>query len=353
MLAIATAVGIFGLLKKRYSLLVTIVIFLALWLLLRFYSFSGITGGNYIFNGASVFSRLVRFGVLEFIPIGVDPALNLTYPIFALNIVLWGVLIYFALEAKRRVANKSYRLGEINPTLALICLAFSSYYFVLIQGVPRFTYSIYMQFLVCVVIFIRPNLTRFLIIALILSVTIFSSYSSFLILKNQRPVIDYQFSASKNLVSMLKENEPSSRNIYVVNDFISAYSSEQNVAKYSGFNEPQKILRANSIAVTNCNLDELQTIDTNYSIDISDSSSIIIIEIEIPQCANFVFEGADRKKLNAFVEGDILKRNAEIFYRIPNLNLDKIGKKMVIVISNAKAIYFDFKKSRWIAIGAQ
>lgn len=354
----------FGLLRKTPIIVLLGCSTLALWLFVRMFAFNTLIGGTYSFNEFSVKSLIFRATSLTTLPLGnfsVETLKELmlfkkvTWAqlfFFISNCVIWIFSILFFFRA-RSLIFKATESVKYNGNFIIIVLAFmfSVSYYTFVGGDVRFSYLPYVLWLIIVC-----GMNNFKPKNIILFIFICSAGVSFLSKSSKVTDIDkYYYQQSRALVEFLQQHEISGK-VYVVNDFISRYARQEYIAIYSG--STSNLLRGSSISLGTCKVSDLNQISTTVVVD---SIGAKDIQVHLPSCASFIFEGASVKKMLENIEGISLHRNDDISYRFNKLEITKtkfggnnqinFGDQMGIYLRpEVHVLYFDFRYDKWILL---
>jgi hypothetical protein len=333
---------------------------LCLWLFARVFAYNSFTGGTYSFNELSIQSLLLRASSLATLPVGnfsfeslkdliTNHKVSTELFYLAANFTAWILSLKVFLKSKPEMFNpRQFFKDSDNLTVIFIALVGSVLFYVLIGGSVRFSYLTYTLWLIALC-GVSGSTARSLVVSLLIS----SSFISFLKMNEVSEVKKFIYGQSRLFVNYLGEHQLSGET-YVFNDFIGAYSRQQNIAIYSG--STSKFLRGSSISLDSCDISMLRLIRTSVVIDETGNK---FITTDIPSCASFVFEGASQKKLIENIKGSTLRRNDHIYYKFKNLEITKsrftgntqisFGKHVEIFVSSkVNALYYDFYDNKWV-----
>jgi len=351
----------FGVQRRSSKAFLLALISLVLWFGVRFLAFNGISSGTYSFNNFSIELFFLRLSSLSTLPLGNFSTTHLKQlviqrevPVEALylacNISAWLLSIRIFLRSGTKVWDPRDLLSNKNDfSIVFLALVGSVCFYFLIGGSTRFSYLTYALWIIAVGATTR-SFDRMLLVSLFL----ISSIVSFPFgIGHVSETTKFRYSQSSSFVDFLDENEFVG-DTYVFNDFISSYSRQQHVASYSGV--ASNFYRGSSIDVNSCSISEIQLIDTNI---LSDNTGNTVIQVELPSCASFAFEGANKDKLMLNIEGKHLLRNDDIRYKFSDLEFTEsritgnsiidFGKNMEIVVSPAvNVLVFDFRTNTWV-----
>jgi hypothetical protein len=332
---------------------------LVVWILIRTYAFDG-SGGTYSFNNFSFTTLFFRLSSLTSLPLGnftIDHLKSLIIQreasievIYLLaNIAAWFLSLRVFLDSSSKIWNPRNLLGEKNDLFILfIALIGSIGFYWLIGGSTRFSYLTFTIWIVAVSA-TKNSLSRSLLVLLLF----ISSIVSFPVgVGDISKMQKYKYEQSRALTDFISGNVYEG-DTYVFNDFVSGYSQQQYVANYSG--AFGNFYRGNSLDIKSCLLSETQLIKTDV---FSDDSGNRILQVELPSCAKFSFEGAQVDKLISNIEGVHILRNQHIRYEFKDLEITEsvlgnpkinFGKHLKIVVSQAvNSLMFDFSTNSWV-----
>ena len=371
-LPIVAAVAAYSIFTRDKRTAFAAFIILLIYATVRILAFGKLSSGLYPFEGLnSISSILFRF-VSSFLKLPItytssEDIKNLILEgkvsaslIFVLaNITFWFIFLIsiFQIDTQgfKRIFKKNH--DSLPNTyhyyfLTLICISFSILFFILINGSVRFSYVFYIFLLAGLTIQIEYSIRKYLLIGiLIVSSTIVFIYSINKIYKAHDSYV-LLYDASTKLTDLMKSLSPD-KPVYVINDFVSFFSTEQNVANYAG--AAGEYLRGSSLYLIGCNQADIFSISQQISVETNTKS----ITTHIPECASFGFEAGNNLKILSNLSGNQLYRNESIHYLFPDIQLgkerksDKIkingfGNTMVTTIKDSAIIYFDFSNRKWI-----
>jgi hypothetical protein len=332
---------------------------LAVWVLIRSQAFDG-SSGTYSFNNFSFTTLFFRLSALTSLPLGNfeivhlksliierEASIEVTY--LLANIAAWFLSFRVFLDSSSKIWDPRHLLGEKNDLFILfIALIGSIGFYWLIGGSTRFSYLTYAIWIVAVSA-TKNSFSRNLLVSLLF----ISSIVSFPVgVGHVSEMAKYRYEQSRALTDFISGNIYEG-DTYVFNDFVSGYSQQQSVANYSG--AFGNFYRGSSLEIDSCSLSEIQLIKTDVFLDDSGNR---IVQVELPSCANFSFEGAQVDKLISNTEGVHIRRNQHIYYEFKDLEITEsvlgnpkinFGKHSKIVVSRAvNSLIFDFSTNSWV-----
>ena len=362
-LPIATAVAAYSIIFRRWAWTSMALSVLLFWAGVRFLAFGGM-GGIYSFYGDDgVQSLIARWVALRLLPISY-PTVPGNWLFLACNIAVW--ILLFILLSNRQFARNVWvsgrrfvEEGKLDrpahlQVLCAICVVFSAAYFALIGGTARFSYVFYISFLAMLACAFPYARLRGLTLVLLICSSFAAALVSFDRLRSEKDYYATRYEAARDLVSELRASDKSGEPIFVVNDFVSGFSTEENVARVAGVRD--KIYRGSSIQAIACSKSQMQAITTRVE---RDDGSVKILRIRLPGCARFSFEGAREDMILAHMSGSRLYRNLNIGYFIPGLRVLRerqtgkeriydFGKTMTVIVKDSAVVYFDFPTGKWV-----
>ena len=374
-LPIVAAVIIYSLLSRRAVFFLVFCFELLIWLGIRLLAF-GQLGGTGVFNASGLLGWAQRIVCLFFLPISyttkadikslvVDGIARGSLAFYFINIVIWILFFrllknsYATLGSIKAKKGVTIGPGDATPHLQILFftgVVFSALFFVLVGAEnARFSYV----FLLCFLGLLSAASPDLKVRKYILTLLIVTSFVPPLFSINKwaasRDVNQMIFNASRKLVGKMKELENFPRPVFIVNDFVGRYAEPELIAEFAGIEGT--FSRGNSIVLGSCQLEEIRNISTK--IDRSTENEISF-EITIPQCANFVFEGADTPLLLEHLKDKHLSRNGRISYYFPELvrrklpniygteGVEDFGRVMNITIKKSAVMYYDFQSNEWV-----
>jgi hypothetical protein len=375
-LPVVFAVAIYSAFVRKWPHLAASLSILGMWAGMRFAAFHGTTSGVYILSSShDVISYIHLVGHnLSFLPIA---RLNSTqiqslihnahissalfFALILANSFIWvllGLLLYRdrafwtgALRTDKVLQNITawYRLLLLG-SLSVIC---SVLYLSLVGIEVRFAYVFYLCFLLLLLAFSIRSYMRNLILAILIAT---SSIVDIYALKNYNAGKDtaiYRYAASRLLIGKLRTIPDNSRPVFVFNDFVSGFSTEDNVAAYAG--KQLQINRATSIDLDGCQVNELEQIYTYVTqLQYAEKS----VTTQLPPCSHFEFEASH---LAPFIEGNRIRRNSHIEYIAPEMPAREqsfahpempldLGSTLTAKVHDGAILYYDFRSKQWIYV---
>lgn len=329
------------------------------WILIRMHAFDG-SGGAYTFNDISVALLFFRLSSLSTLPLGnfsiedliqliIQREISFEVLYLVANFVAWFISLRVFLGSSSKIWDPRHLLGEKNDLFILfIALLGSIGYYFLIGGSPRFSYLTYVLWIVAVSA-TKQSLSRNILVSLFF----ISSIVSFPVgIGHISKMEKYKYDQSRALTNFISDNVYE-RDTYVFNDFVSGFSQQQHVASYS--RASGNFYRGSSLDIRTCTRSEIKLIKTKMFLDDVGNR---IIQVELPSCANFYFEGAQIDKMISNIVGFYLLRNQHIRYEFRDLEITRsrrgkpkisLGKHLNIEVSRAvNSLIFDFSTNSWI-----
>ena len=368
-LPIAVAITVFGILKNQMKVILLSVIPLLIWCLFYLLAFYDSIGGIYLvseLNNNSLIIKIISsflslpvsyatgFGLSELIS---EKSISTNVLILFSNLLLW-IFMLILIFNKININILKSNFKKINKTLSsatlLIVLSFvaSLFYFSLIGGL-RFSYMVVIFYLLFLSLNHNSSIYQSLSGTLLVLISIYGFAVNINSVSKVKEVDDLKYRSVQALQDFaLKINFESK--IFIVNDFFSGYSSQENVSMQLIGTE--SFLRANSIDLDSCKQDQISMIET---IVYKNQSEMKELHISLPECANFIFEGIDPNKFNQSLRGKKLNRNKYIEYYFDELDSKNksfdanqksknLGRVLRIKIFDRSLIYFDFKSNEWL-----
>jgi hypothetical protein len=182
----------------------------------------------------------------------------------------------------------------------------------------------------------------------------FADASAIKIFYSKKGIDAAMYGASRELVDELKVIRSAAKPIYVVDDFVSGYSAEQNVARVAGMTS--ELDRANSLILDGCRAEDLDAV--RYQVTHLPGQETDITT-SIPKCASFEFEGGVPALISRRANGSEVARNEQVSYVIPELKFEHtisgkpsydLGRVMTVRVHGASVLLYDFHKRQWMYI---
>jgi len=239
--------------------------------------------------------------------------------------------------------------------LSLLSVVASTAFFILIRGEARFAYVFFVALLVFVAALPGDGSRRVLIAGL----AVVGSLGPVIAARDAHggdEIYAYQYRGAAALIATLNDLDPGGGPVYVVNDFVGGHASPRNVAAFAGVD--YELRRGSSVVIWACPVSRLHEIAVTATRTEAGSSEV---QISLPDCAGFDFEGANNDKLLAAISGGNVRRNSQIAYALPDIRIsetpvfggsrvESFGRRMTVMIQGGRVIYFDFGKGEWVLL---
>jgi hypothetical protein len=350
----------FGIQRKNSQTIWFGFLALSLWFAFRLMAFDSVSGGTYSFNEFTIERLLIRFSSLATLPLGsfsiqilkdfiTDQKLSMDIFYLLVNIIAWILSLKIFLKSKVNLFNLAHFFKNSSDLqIIFIALIGSISLYAIIGGSVRFSYLTFALWLI-VLSAVKKSLERSLIVVLFIC----SSIVSFPAEKMQVSEVNkFRYDQSRLFVDFLGASDYSA-NTYVFNDFISGYSQQKYIATYSG--SSSNFFRGSSISLGACNTTDFNLIRSNL---VEDKTGKKLLQIEIPSCASFQFEGAQTGIILENIKDKLLLRNDDVRYRFRDLIIKKsftgaplidFGKYMEVEVSpGTNVLFFDFATNKWM-----
>jgi predicted membrane-bound dolichyl-phosphate-mannose-protein mannosyltransferase len=369
-LPIVAGVMVYALITRNLSSTLASFLIIILYFAIRTIAFKNAVGGIYALHGIeSVSSFLSRFLSLLNLPIALagytdikNFILNQSVTnklLYVLsNLIFWVVFFISRIKIDVSAIKNIIKSPTSTPAnthylvLLLICTLFSAIYLAITLTILRFTYVFYILLLAVLTI---PNAYK-VRTEILLGILLFTSSivwaGSIKKIHSDYHSYEFLYQSSSNLIDTIKSS-PSIEPVYIMNDFVSSFSKEENVASYAGAVGEYK--RGSSLELFNCQDPEILQISQQVNVE----GNLKLFITKIPDCMNFTFQFAGDKKILDNLSGDSLYRNETISYRFPYIKIghdkksgkdkvESLGNVMIANIKDSAIIYFDFSNRKWI-----